>query len=74
MNGRKVRITTVDRIAVTATFAVAILIVAVLGATAHAESQTLSEVAPLAVPPTVSMPDPVSGHRAPTVSLTGRRY
>jgi len=74
MKGRNARITTVDRIALTATFAVTILILGVLGVAAHAESRPFSEVAPLAVPPTVSMPKPATGHRAAIVSLTGRRY
>jgi hypothetical protein len=74
MKGRNARITTVDRIALTATFAVTILILAVLGVAAHAESQPFSEVAPFAVPPTVSIPKLATGHRAAIVSLTGRRH
>ena len=74
MEGRNVRITTVDRIALTATFAATVLILAVLGVAAKAERQPFSEVAPLAVPPTVCMPKLGTGHRAPIVSLTGRRY
>jgi hypothetical protein len=74
MKGRKSRITTVDRIALTATFAVTILILTVLGVAARAEIQPFSEVAPLAVPPAVSMPKPGMAHRAPIVSLTGRRH
>ena len=74
MEGRNEGITTVDRIALTATFAITILILAVVGVGANAERQPFSEVAPLAVPPTVSMPKVGTGHRAPIVSLTGRRY
>jgi hypothetical protein len=74
MKGSNARITTVDRIAVTATFAATVLILAVLGLAAKAETQSFSEVAPFAVPPTVCMPKLETGHPAPIVSLTGRRY
>ena len=74
MEGRNVRITTVDRIALTATFAATVLILGVLGAAAKAETQSFSEVAPLAVPPTVCMPELGTRHRVPLVSLTGRRF
>lgn len=74
MEGRNVRITTVDRIALTATFAATVLILGVLGAAAKAETQPFSEVAPLAVPPTVCMSKLGTGHQAPIASLTGRRF
>jgi len=65
--------TLVDRIALTATLAATILILAVLGATAQAEMQPLSVVAPLAVPPSVSMPGNAPKGRAPTGSISGWR-
>ena len=70
MEGRNVRITTVDRIALMATFAATVLILGVLGAAAKAETQPFSEVAPLAV----CMSKLGTGHQAPIASLTGRRF
>jgi hypothetical protein len=74
MKGRNERITTADRIALTAMFAVTILILGVFGVATNAERQPVSEVAALAVSPAVSMPKLGTAHRAPIVSLTGRRY
>ena len=73
MEGRNLRITTADRIALSATLAVTILILAMLCVTAKAEMKSFSEVAPFAVPPTIGMPSLETGHGAPMVSATGRR-
>jgi hypothetical protein len=67
------RMNLVDRIALTATLAATILILAVLGATAKAEMQPLSVVAPLAVPPTVSMSGFTTGRRVRTGSINDGR-
>ena len=63
----------VDRLAVTASFAVTILILAALGATAKAEMQPLSAVAPFAVPPSVSMPSTTTEQRGQTGSINDGR-
>lgn len=63
----------VDRIAVTATLAVTILILAAIDATAKAEMVSLSVVAPFAVPPTISMPCVATECPASTGSISDRR-
>jgi hypothetical protein len=73
MNRRNVRHRIVDRIAVTAMFAVSVLILTIVRATANVEVNPFSATVPLAVAPAVCPPDVGTGNEAPNMSATGWR-
>jgi hypothetical protein len=73
MNRRKARHRIVDRIAVTAMFAVSVLILTIVRATANVEMNPFSAAVPLAVAPAVCPPDVGAGNEAPNTYATGWR-
>jgi hypothetical protein len=73
MSRRNVRHRIVDRIAVTAMFAVSVLILTIVRATANMEMHPFSTVVPLAVAPTDCPSDVGAGNEAPSMSATGWR-
>lgn len=73
MNRRNVRHRIVDRIAVTAMFAISVLILTMVRATANVDIHPFSAVVPLAVAPTVCPPDAGAKSGIPTTSVTDWR-
>ena len=73
MNRRNVRHRIVDRIAVTAMFAISVLILTIVRATANVEMHLFSAVVPLAVAPSDCPSDVGTGNEAPNNSATSWR-
>jgi hypothetical protein len=73
MSRRNVRHRIVDRIAVTAMFAISVLILTIVRATANVDMHLFSAVVPLAVAPTDCPSDIGTGNKAPNMSATDWR-
>jgi len=73
MNIRNARHRIVDRIAVTAMFAVSVLILTIVRATANVEMYPFSAVVPLAIAPTDCPSDLGTGNEAANMSVIGWR-
>jgi hypothetical protein len=74
MEGRHMTIGTIDRIALGATFAAALLILAALGMTETAETQHARAAVSLRLRPTVGERVPGPRRRAPIESVTHGRH